>query len=241
MNRNALKVIACVTMLIDHIGVILFPGQMVFRYIGRLAMPIFAFFIGEGCLYTRDRKKYFLRVFLMGLVCQGVYLVNSLVNKTDDYLDFNILLTFSCSLILCRSFLEFKEALSEKKEKSLCAAKGMTFFFVLIFFWGVCVLQEKGVLKTSFDYGFFGIILPCFAAVSKEKKVKLSVFAAGLVIFILGLKHYRFDVLLSVCTFIPMLFLLLYNGKPGKLNMKWGFYLFYPMHLAVLYIISMLI
>lgn len=53
MNRNQLKIIACISMLIDHIGYVLFPDVTVLRLIGRIAMPIFAFFIGEGCLYTK--------------------------------------------------------------------------------------------------------------------------------------------------------------------------------------------
>ena len=59
-------------MLVDHIGYILLPEAAFLRYIGRLAMPIFAFFIGEGCLYTRNRKKYFTRIFGLGVVCLRV-------------------------------------------------------------------------------------------------------------------------------------------------------------------------
>jgi len=73
MNRNHLKLIACMSMLIDHIGYVLFPEAELLRIIGRIAMPIFAFFIGEGCLHTRDRKKYFLRLFVLALICQAVY------------------------------------------------------------------------------------------------------------------------------------------------------------------------
>ena len=58
MNRNVLKIIALITMLIDHIGCIFFPNIIVFRVIGRLSYPIFAMFIAEGYYYTKSRKKY---------------------------------------------------------------------------------------------------------------------------------------------------------------------------------------
>ena len=62
MSNTTLKIIACVSMLIDHIGYIFFPEYIVFRYLGRIAMPIFAFFIGQGCRYTKNRQKYHLSV-----------------------------------------------------------------------------------------------------------------------------------------------------------------------------------
>ena len=100
MSRNVLKIIACITMLIDHIGYILLPEYVVLRYIGRLTMPIFAFFIGEGCLYTRDRKKYLFRLLSLGLVCQGFYVLEYIFFGTGDPYYLNILLTFSVSKIV---------------------------------------------------------------------------------------------------------------------------------------------
>ena len=58
LSGNALKIIAAITMFIDHMGLMLFPKTLIFRYIGRLAFPIFAFMIAEGCRYTRNRLRY---------------------------------------------------------------------------------------------------------------------------------------------------------------------------------------
>ena len=63
LSSTVLKLIAAVTMFIDHAGLILFPQYRIFRIIGRLAFPIYAYCIAEGFRYTRNRKKYFLRVF----------------------------------------------------------------------------------------------------------------------------------------------------------------------------------
>ena len=62
-------------MLIDHTGYILFPSLSILRIIGRLSFPIYAFCIAEGFRYTKDKKKYFLRVFLLGLLCQIVFFI----------------------------------------------------------------------------------------------------------------------------------------------------------------------
>ena len=47
LSGNALKIIAAISMVIDHTGMLIFPGEDIFRIIGRLAFPIFAFFIAE--------------------------------------------------------------------------------------------------------------------------------------------------------------------------------------------------
>ena len=56
LTGNQLKLIALVTMTIDHIGMQLFPRVRLLRIIGRLAFPIFAYMIAEGCRYTRNRR-----------------------------------------------------------------------------------------------------------------------------------------------------------------------------------------
>ena len=55
LNNNVLKIIAAISMLLDHIGLILFPSIEIFRILGRIAFPIFAFTIAEGAKYTRIR------------------------------------------------------------------------------------------------------------------------------------------------------------------------------------------
>ena len=68
LSSNALKLIALVSMTVDHIGLILFPQYRVLRIIGRIAFPIFAYMIAEGCRYTSNRIRYFLTIFLLTLL-----------------------------------------------------------------------------------------------------------------------------------------------------------------------------
>ena len=56
LTGNQLKLIALITMTIDHIGFMLLPQVKILRAIGRIAFPIFAYMIAEGCQYTRNRK-----------------------------------------------------------------------------------------------------------------------------------------------------------------------------------------
>lgn len=235
MSRNTLKIIASVSMLIDHVGYILLPEVAFLRYIGRLAMPIFAFFIGEGCLYTRDRKKYFTRIFSLGVVCQLFYVGEYLFTKSSNPFYLNILFTFSASVVLCSAFINsFDENGKKKKGK-----ESLTLGLLLIFFILLCALNEGGVIPIEFDYGLGGIVLPVFAAVTKERKKKLAVFAGGLLLVVLT-QNYS-DPMWTVCALASIIPLCFYNGRAGERNLQKAFYLFYPVHLGVLYLISVFV
>ena len=68
LSGNTLKILAAIFMLIDHAGLMLFDDNEIMRIIGRLAYPIFAFMIAEGCKYTKNKIKYFATVFLFGVL-----------------------------------------------------------------------------------------------------------------------------------------------------------------------------
>ena len=68
MSSFVLKLIAIITMLIDHIGAVLYPEIRWLRLIGRIAFPIFAYLVAEGFYKTSDIKKYLKRLFIFALV-----------------------------------------------------------------------------------------------------------------------------------------------------------------------------
>lgn len=70
---DTLKLVAILTMLIDHIGYLLFPDQILWRMIGRLSFPIFAFLVARGARLTRSQPRYLLRMLLYGLISQIPY------------------------------------------------------------------------------------------------------------------------------------------------------------------------
>ena len=74
-DTNLLKLIAMVTMLVDHMGAVLFPQYRVMRIIGRIAFPIYAYCLTVGCVYTHDMLRYVQRIILLALVVQPLYVV----------------------------------------------------------------------------------------------------------------------------------------------------------------------
>lgn len=72
-KNDTLKVIAVISMLIDHIGYVLFPQHMFLRVIGRIAFPIFAYSVTAGYTNTRNLKKYAMRLLLFALISQIPY------------------------------------------------------------------------------------------------------------------------------------------------------------------------
>ena len=219
LSGNALKILAAIFMTIDHIGVILFPQVLILRLIGRLALPIYAFMIAEGCKYTRNKKKYFGMIFGLGAVCQIVYYL------FDGSLYFSILITFSLSILMIYAMQNWKQ-----KKTALSG---------LVFAVSVCVVYLLNHWFTI-DYGFWGCMLPVFAALPHGSEydsdsMNISMLGIGLVFLGLSIDFIQCLALLA----LPLLYA--YNGKRGKWNLKYFFYLFYPTHLVVLEGIAMLI
>lgn len=72
---DTLKIIGVIAMVVDHVGVILYPGAIFLRVIGRLAFPIFAYYLTQGYIYTSNFKKYVLRLFAFAVVTQVPFFI----------------------------------------------------------------------------------------------------------------------------------------------------------------------
>ena len=72
-RNDLLKIVALLTMLIDHVGYLYFPEEMIFRTIGRIAFPIFAYQVAIGFQKTSNRSRYALRLFVFALISQVPY------------------------------------------------------------------------------------------------------------------------------------------------------------------------
>ena len=70
LDTDFLKLIAILSMVIDHVGTAFFPEYPAFRWAGRLAFPILAYCLTVGLLYTRDIRKYLLRLGAFALISQ---------------------------------------------------------------------------------------------------------------------------------------------------------------------------
>lgn len=235
LSAFVLKIFACVFMFVDHFGVAIFPQHEIFRIIGRLAFPIFAFFISEGCYYTKNRLKRFLSVAVLGVVCETVYIIY------DGQFYGNILLTFSLSILLIYLLDEIKKSIFSKRTDK-------TVLFSVLF---LSLTVFAYIVKSHLDYGFFGILTPVFLSFCDYKEgshpqyfkylfnktTRLAVFAFALVL--VSMQETAMNIqILALLSLIP---LALYNGKIGRYKLKYAFYLFYPLHLLLIQGISMLV
>ncbi|WAM34169.1 TraX family protein [Caldicellulosiruptor morganii] len=88
-KSNLLKLIAAFCMLIDHIGYLYFPNIILFRIIGRIAFPIFAYQVAAGFKFTSNKVKYLQRLFIFALISQLPFSL-----MTQDFVELNVIATF---------------------------------------------------------------------------------------------------------------------------------------------------
>ena len=104
LNTDLLKLIAITAMLIDHIGGAFFPDVGFFRWIGRLAFPIFCYCLTVGLLYTRDVRKYLLRLGVFALVSQPFYVLAFHPHDfVAQFTNWNIFCTLFCLMCTLHS------------------------------------------------------------------------------------------------------------------------------------------
>lgn len=238
MSNSKLKIIACIAMLIDHIGMILLPDVAILRMIGRIAMPMFAFFIAQGCRYTRNKLRYFLQVFLLGIAWQIVTVTGELISGAFEDFYFNILITFSFSIVICYIYLEVEKAYKNKDNKNLKKFGTLLVLAVLASYAFLRFSDNVIGIGVSVDYGIRGILLPLFACIFTDKNKQIASFSIGLIGFMI-LMAKGINTILCSSFSIPILYA--YDGTYGSKKLKYLFYIFYPAHLTVLYLIKFII
>ncbi|MBD5544136.1 MAG: hypothetical protein HDR01_07850 [Lachnospiraceae bacterium] len=222
LSSNALKIIAAITMTIDHAGMILFPQIEIFRVIGRIAFPLFAFCIAEGCCYTHNKRKYLGMILFLGVIFHGVFVL-----ATGQTM-FNIFITFSFSIVLIYLLQRVKKETKEGKRQNQILS-GVVFF-------GMLLLTYLFTSIFIVDYGFFGIMIPVIVSLFDDLRKRKAAFLIGLLLLVVSMHTF----IQSFCLLaVPILFL--YNGKRGKYKMKFFFYIFYPLHLCLLFLVDIII
>ncbi len=223
LTGNQLKIIALIAMTCDHVGRQLFPEYPFLQIIGRLAFPIFAYMIAEGCQYTRNRKKYLLTMAALAFICQVVYYIamGSLYQC--------VLVTFSLSIGLTYAL----DNAVKQRTTGKWILSGVVFISIVF----VSVFLPRILSSENFeiDYGLWGILLPVAVYFGKTKIQKL-LFAAIFLILVGyslgGIQWYSMTALLL---------LIMYSGKRGKWKLKDLFYIYYPLHLVGIYVISIVL
>lgn len=210
LNTFTLKIIAIISMLIDHIGHIFFPEVMIFRIIGRIAFPIFAYVLAEGFHYTKDVKKYLLRLGLFALLSEIPYDL-AIMGSVLEFSHQNVFFTLFFGVLMLYVMSRIKNVI-------------MQYAVVLV---AILLCQ---FLHT--DYSNIGVLLVFIFYVFRQRKAE-KLLIAGLIF--LGLTG---GIQLYALLALPLI--ALYNGEQGP-KMKAFFYLFYPAHLLILYLVHLIV
>ncbi|MBQ6019134.1 MAG: TraX protein [Clostridia bacterium] len=234
LTANMLKLIACATMLIDHIGCVFFPSVWILRYIGRIAMPIYCYQTAIGGIFTHDRKKYVLRMAAFLLLSEIPF--DLAFQNQFFYWGYNsVMVTLLLGLLCVLASEEFKKRITKPRLwilPSLCA------FFI------------GGVLAelANSDYGCIGVaFIACFYYF-RNKPVPMALTFIFTATVPVAIRQWGFDGVWAMIrggdfrfpieTFAAaaLFFIFLHNGERGKKTkaIQYGFYAFYPVHLALI-------
>ncbi len=226
ITGSTFKMIACLIMFVDHIGAVIiekylrtlsgdefyriYDFDLIIRYIGRLAFPMFCFLLVEGFLYTKSRARYAVRLLVFGILSEipfNLAISGGLWDNTHQNVFFTLLIGLGV-MIFC-------EKLREKWQKPWLQ------------FIGMAVIVPTGAILAEYlrtDYGKIGVITIFVMYLLRNNKMR-EMLAGSIVLMADNAMEWT-----ALFALIPVA---LYNGKKGKLP-KLFFYLFYPVHLLAL-------
>lgn len=217
LDGTTLKLIAMISMIFDHAGDMFFPDVMWPRTIGRLAMPIFSFFIAEGFSHTRDKKKYLCRLGIFALISEIPFdlAFEGRVGLGHQ----NIMLSFFLAVV---ALMLYDWIQGGTKSEVNHASIGKTILGVI----AVAAIAALSLMLRA-DYTIFAVIAVFLFYVLRQKH---PLVRTGVGVAFLALTRTVGYYCTTGLSFIP---LAMYNGKKGK-GLKWLFYGFYPGHLLLL-------
>jgi len=210
MKSDFLKIIAVLTMVVDHIGRLFTPSLFSFVLIGRLAFPLFASQIAAGSLVTKNVGHYVYRLLAFGLISQPFYML-----FFDTY-RLNIFFTLAFGLLLIilkqRYFLLFIFIL---------------FLAFLNIWWG-------------FEYGFYGVLLVLLFYYQMQKYLSPLQVSFVIILLTIGYSWFNdfWIQMFSLSALLLIHYAPKINDFRLLINKYW-FYAFYPLHLVVLWFIKL--
>lgn len=230
MSVFVLKIIACISMLFDHLGYVFYGKVSWMNCIGRLAFPIFAFLVTEGYVHTKNLKKYILRMFIFALISQIPFMLFCSIFSTAK--EFNVIFTLLFGLIVITIFDKYNKILGVISAVILgLVAEYFKFDYGI---YGVSIILIFYIFKNNIKYLSFFFIL---ATICRYIFFVIPLAKYGLIIFLNYLPLYIFLCCSTLCSLMLIIF---YNKEQGK-KLKYLFYIFYPAHLLLLYLIFTII
>ncbi len=244
ISGSTIKMIAIITMLIDHVAaavldrvliskglweantsvetarqfmqdhIVLYTLDSIMRMIGRISFPIFCFLLIEGFLHTHNLKKYIGRMLLFAVVSEIPFDL-AFMGKVCDFGYQNVFLTLAVGLLVLTGF----QLVGKREEMHR---------IVMVILHGLILAAGMGTaFLIKSDYGAYGVLT--IAVMYLLRKNRVWELLAGCTI----LTVMSFIEFVSFIVILPVHF---YNGRKGW-NMKYFFYFFYPVHLLILYMI----
>ena len=244
MSSFVIKIIAIISMICDHASDAIIGHFSFFNLIGRIAFPLFCFQLVNGYKHTKNLNKYITRLIIFGIISQIPFSF-FIYFYSGSFTTLNIFFTLALGLLAIYVLDKLPNNLK---------------FIGIILDILIIVLAE--IIKV--DYGWFGVaLILCIYLFYKERNVKSidnrnnidilnklkNNYVFTIVFFILCfIKYYGFFANVPshivweqiLFTFSPIIFMLLYNGKKGP-SLKYFFYAFYPIHLAIFAFVSYLL
>lgn len=226
LPQEGLKLIACITMLIDHFGHAIVPYLPVpymvelyyaCRILGRLAFPIYCFLLVEGMHHTRNPQKYILRLGVGILLAELPFDLLFERGFTWAYQSVMVTLTLGAIMLLCM----------RKTEK-----KGVKLLLVIPF----AVLAELA----KCDYGGWGIaMIAVFGLIDGAGLQTLGLLLVNGCMASARIPIFGIPVSVQLFAVLAMVPIALYSGRKLSRSraLQWGFYLFYPVHLLLLWLL----
>lgn len=237
-DQSLFKLVAIITMMIDHAGVIFFPSIMWLRVIGRIAFPLFCWGIVIGVERTRDWKMYLLRLAISAIVSQPFYMLA----LSHSWIELNVLVTLLLGMI------------------SIQSIKAKWYYSHI---WGpfICLMISAAF---RMDYGWRGVLLIILLYLSRNSRGGLasmmisfclfwgtggSVLPRALTAYLTQtscepINHAFLELTgifkIQTMAILALPLMLISTRSKLKLN-KWVSYLAYPGHLAIYWIIKLII
>lgn len=224
LDTNLLKLVAVTSMVIDHVGHVFFPQYPVFRWIGRMAFPLFCYCLTVGMLYTHDIKKYLGRLAVFSIISQPFWI---LAFNYQDFMgnltNLNIFFTLLFSLFAVWGIYS---------RKWWCFAAG---------FLCICLFNV--------DYAATGVILMLIFYLCRSKPyLGVAIYtlsylpalygadSSDSLALVIGGHAIGFEIFALLA--LPLIYVHTHSGL--KIS-KWFFYLFYPAHLLVIFLMRLVL
>lgn len=244
MTTFTLKIIALTLMLVDH-AALYFPGLPAwFRLLGRISFPLFLFCMVWAYHYTKSRKKYLLRLYLMSIFMAVLgYVVDLYFVTETGYGNHNIFVTM---LLVCVLISAIELFCKDRKKGALLlgAIAGVQVLYYIAPLFLPFLRSLSGDILTGFipnlalnEYGFEFVVLGVLMYFLKEKK---DLFCAMYVLFCIGQfssEMLAYGAAVQYVMILALPLMLRYNQQKGP-GLKYFFYFFYPAHAFLLFYLA---